>query len=114
MDGSIGDDNMKDEKKKKGMVVVIAVGGKSPKAPERTADPDNKKKMDDAWQFLKEERQYDYGKGNAPYVLSTENINCSKCNEPYYHYLGFCEECGHMDQELMSSVPPAPQQNTGE
>ena len=48
-----------DKKKKKGMVVVIALGGKPPKSPEKTADPDDKKKMDDAWQFLKEERQYD-------------------------------------------------------
>jgi len=55
MDGSIGDDKMKDEKKKKGMVVVIAVGGKSPKAPEKTADPDEKKKMDDAWNHLKQD-----------------------------------------------------------
>lgn len=43
----------KTEKKKKGMVVVIALGGKPPKSPEHTADPDEKKKMDDAWQFLK-------------------------------------------------------------
>jgi len=42
-----------DKKKKKGMVVVIALGGKPPKSPEHTADPDEKKKMDDAWQFLK-------------------------------------------------------------
>ena len=42
-----------DKKKKKGMVVVIALGGKPPKSPEHTADPDDKKKMDDAWQFLK-------------------------------------------------------------
>ena len=43
-----------DKKKKKGMVVIIAVGGKSPKTPEHTADPDDKKKMDDAWSFLKQ------------------------------------------------------------
>ena len=43
----------KTEKKKKGMVVVIALGGKPPKSPEHTADPDSKKKMDDAWRFLK-------------------------------------------------------------
>jgi hypothetical protein len=42
-----------DKKKKKGMVVVIALGGKPPKSPEHTADPDDKKKMDDAWRFLK-------------------------------------------------------------
>ena len=50
-----GDFKMKedDKKKKKGMVVVIALGGKPPKSPEHTADPDEKKKMDDAWQFLK-------------------------------------------------------------
>ena len=44
-----------DKKKKKGMVVVIALGGKPPKSPEHTADPDEKKKMDNAWRFLKEE-----------------------------------------------------------
>jgi len=50
-----GDFKMKedDKKKKKGMVVVIALGGKPPKSPEHTADPDDKKKMDDAWRFLK-------------------------------------------------------------
>ena len=50
--------NMKedDKKKKKGMVVVIALVGKPPKSPEKTADPDSKKKaipMGDAWKFLK-------------------------------------------------------------
>jgi len=47
-----------DKKKKKGMVVVIALGGKPPKSPEKTADPDSKKKaipMGDAWKFLKME-----------------------------------------------------------
>ena len=40
------DDTMtKDEKKKKkGLVLIISVGGKPPKEPEDTADPDNKKK----------------------------------------------------------------------
>lgn len=37
---------MKDEKKKKGIVVVIALGGKAPKDPTHTADPDEKKKSD--------------------------------------------------------------------
>ena len=46
---------MKDGKKKKGMVVIIAVGGKPPKAPGKTADPDEKKKMDDAWNHLKQD-----------------------------------------------------------
>ena len=35
---------MAEKKKKKGMVVVIAVGGKSPKSPDHTADPEKKKK----------------------------------------------------------------------
>ena len=35
----------KDEKKKKkGVVLIISVGGKPPKAPKDTADPDTKKK----------------------------------------------------------------------
>tara|TARA_R110000744_G_scaffold347891_1_gene453432 strand:+ start:1554 stop:1736 length:183 start_codon:yes stop_codon:yes gene_type:complete len=60
VDGTIGDDKMKDNKmkdgkKKKGMVVIIAVGGKPPKAPGKTADPDEKKKMDDAWNHLKQD-----------------------------------------------------------
>jgi len=42
-----------DDKKKKGMVIVIAVGKKPPKSPTKTLDPDEKKKMDDAWGFLK-------------------------------------------------------------
>jgi len=49
---------MAEEKKKKGMVVVIAVGGKSPKSPEHTADPEEKKKsvaVKKAWNVLKEE-----------------------------------------------------------
>ena len=34
----------KDKKKKKGLVLIISVGGKPPKEPEDTADPDDKKK----------------------------------------------------------------------
>ena len=59
------DDTMKDEKdekglnKKKGVVVVIALGGKPPKSPMHTADPDEKKKHDtainDAWRYLSKE-----------------------------------------------------------
>ena len=42
-----------DKKGKKGVAIIIAVGGKSPKPPTKTLDPDEKKKMDDAWYALK-------------------------------------------------------------
>lgn len=44
-----------DKKGKKGVAIIIAVGGKPPNPPTKTLDPDEKKKMDDAWAFLKEE-----------------------------------------------------------
>lgn len=44
-----------DKKGKKGVAIIIAVGGKPPKPPTKTLDPDEKKKMDAAWRFLKNE-----------------------------------------------------------
>ena len=43
-----------DDKKKKGVAIIIAVGGKPPNPPTKTLDPDEKKKMDAAWQHLKQ------------------------------------------------------------
>ena len=63
-----------------------------------------KKAMNEAWKILKQERRFDRGKGNAPFVLPNENIPCPKCGVPYYHYLGLCEECGHLDRNIMSSA----------
>ena len=48
----------KTEKGKKGVAIIIAVGGKSPKPPTKTLDSDEKKKMDDAWRFLKSNDDY--------------------------------------------------------
>jgi len=42
-----------DKKGKKGVAIIIAVGGKPPNSPTKTLDPDEKKKMADAWDFLK-------------------------------------------------------------
>ena len=44
-----------DDKKKKGVAIIIAVGGKPPNSPTKTLDPDEKKKMADAWDFLKQQ-----------------------------------------------------------
>ena len=44
-----------DDKKKKGVAIIIAVGGKPPNSPTKTLDPDEKKKMADAWDFLKKQ-----------------------------------------------------------
>ena len=44
-----------DKKGKKGVAIIIAVGGKPPKPPTKTLDPDEKKKMADAWDFLKKQ-----------------------------------------------------------
>lgn len=44
---------MVDGKDKKGMTLVIAVGGKPPKSPTDTAKPDMKKAFDAAWSVVK-------------------------------------------------------------
>ena len=44
-----------DKKGKKGVAIIIAVGGKPPKLPTKTLDPDEKKKsipMSAAWDWL--------------------------------------------------------------
>jgi len=45
-----------DKKGKKGVAIIIAVGGKSPKPPTKTLDPDEKKKagyaFSKAWAYL--------------------------------------------------------------
>ena len=96
-----------DKKKKKGMVVVIALGGKPPKSPEHTADPDDKKKMDDAWQFLKAsytEEQVAEMENMSPEdrwnrkneLTMTRDDKCSGCNKTLnlgdLEY-GACLEC---------------------
>jgi len=82
-----------DKKKKKGMVIVIAVGGKPPKSPEHTADPDEKKKMDDAWQFLK----------NMPTRCPVHGDKLEMTSDPGDDELGpsWCPTCSKIPQNEM-------------
>jgi hypothetical protein len=111
------------KKKKKGMVVVIALGGKSPKSPEKTADPDSKKKaipMGDAWKFLKMKETDKTGK---PFSTPIARMRAGKeehqqarmqmgnVNDP--HMDAYLHPMEDKSPELGDDVPTAPSKPGG-